>query len=356
MVEPVVLAEAVVGVAALHLDAERRDVADLDRVVLGGVDRLGEVLADLLVVDVEGGDELHVGDVVVAEGDVHEPRDGAAGVGVLVVLDTLDQGGGAVAHSHDGYSNRTHEGFLSWSFVPVGRAGGAGRPGVLGHGWAALLSVVSLAGLLVLLVLPLVGLVTGVPSGSAGHGRRVAGALGVDQLGEPAHLALDRLHAVPLELGRVAVDLLLGHGQLALHPVEPLLQPAAAALEHAQPDLHVGAAEEGEPDVEVVVLPGGGTHLRHQVLELRVTGVGELVDDLRPAGHRRRHRRDLLDERGAQHLLQGGVEGAVRRAPGPSPASGSAACAARSRAWVPRAAVRGLRARWSLRDVPRDLS
>jgi hypothetical protein len=45
-------------VAALHRDAGGRHVGDLDGVVLGGVDRLGEVLADLLVVDVERGDEL----------------------------------------------------------------------------------------------------------------------------------------------------------------------------------------------------------------------------------------------------------------------------------------------------------
>ena len=75
----VVLAEPVEGGAALHLDAERRHVGDLDGVVLGGVDGLGEVEADLLVVDVERGDELHVLDVVVTEHDVHEPRDGAAG-------------------------------------------------------------------------------------------------------------------------------------------------------------------------------------------------------------------------------------------------------------------------------------
>jgi hypothetical protein len=39
---------------------------ELDRVVLGD-DRLGQVEADLLGVDVEGGDELDVADVVAAE-------------------------------------------------------------------------------------------------------------------------------------------------------------------------------------------------------------------------------------------------------------------------------------------------
>ena len=44
------------------------------RVVRLGVDRLGEVLPDLVRVDVEGGHELDVADVVAAELDVHEAR------------------------------------------------------------------------------------------------------------------------------------------------------------------------------------------------------------------------------------------------------------------------------------------
>ena len=96
-----VLAEAVVGHAALDLDPELGDVGELDRVVLARPDRLGEVLADLLGVDVEGGDELDVADVVAAEVDVHQARDLLGGVGVLVVLDALDEGVGAVADADD---------------------------------------------------------------------------------------------------------------------------------------------------------------------------------------------------------------------------------------------------------------
>ena len=70
-----VLAKAVVRHAAVDLDAHVRDVGELDRVVLARPDRLGEVLADLLGVDVEGRDELDVLDVVAAEVDVHEARD-----------------------------------------------------------------------------------------------------------------------------------------------------------------------------------------------------------------------------------------------------------------------------------------
>ena len=123
----VVLAEAVEGVAALDGHAGRRDVADADGVVLRGLRRVGEVEADLLGVDVEGRDELDVGDVVVTERHVHQAGHRALGVGVLVVLDALDQGRRAVADAHDCYSNRTHGAcsFLSLRvFQVVASAGG----------------------------------------------------------------------------------------------------------------------------------------------------------------------------------------------------------------------------------------
>lgn len=77
--QAVVLAQAVQGVAALHGHARVRDVADLDGVVLAGADGVREVEADLLRVDVERGDELDVTHVVVAELDVHQTGDLAAG-------------------------------------------------------------------------------------------------------------------------------------------------------------------------------------------------------------------------------------------------------------------------------------
>src|SRR5690606_2892690 len=48
-----------------------------------------------------GGYELDVADVVAAEIDVHKARHLHRGVGVLVVLDTLDEAVGAVAHTDD---------------------------------------------------------------------------------------------------------------------------------------------------------------------------------------------------------------------------------------------------------------
>ena len=64
--------------------ADLADLRELDRVVLARPDRVAEILADLLGVDVERGRELDVADVVAAEVDVHEARDVLRRVGVLV--------------------------------------------------------------------------------------------------------------------------------------------------------------------------------------------------------------------------------------------------------------------------------
>src|SRR5262249_30693482 len=96
-----VLAEAVVSHAAVDLDAQLGDVGELHRVVLAGEDRLGEVLADLLGVDVEGGGELDVAHVVAAEVHVHQARNLLSRVGVLVVLDALHERARAVADTDD---------------------------------------------------------------------------------------------------------------------------------------------------------------------------------------------------------------------------------------------------------------
>jgi len=49
-----------------------RHLGELHRVVLASPDRFAEILADLGSVDVEGGRELDVADVVAAEIDVHQ--------------------------------------------------------------------------------------------------------------------------------------------------------------------------------------------------------------------------------------------------------------------------------------------
>ena len=97
-----VLAEAVVGHPALDLDAHVLDLLEDVGVVRLRVDRLGQVLADLVLVDVEGGHELDVADVIAAEVDVHQPRDEVVLLGVLVVVAALDEAAGAVPDADDG--------------------------------------------------------------------------------------------------------------------------------------------------------------------------------------------------------------------------------------------------------------
>jgi hypothetical protein len=75
-----------------------------------GVDGLGQVLADLLVIDVEGCDELHVAHVVRPELHVHEAGHRRSRVGVAVVLHALHQRAGTVADADDGDAHRSHQG------------------------------------------------------------------------------------------------------------------------------------------------------------------------------------------------------------------------------------------------------
>src|SRR4029079_1699443 len=96
-----VLAEPVVGHPALDLDVEFVRWLKDEGVVRLRVDRLGQVLADLVLVDVERGDELDVADVVAAEVDVHQARDGVGRLRVLVVVAALDEAARAVAAADD---------------------------------------------------------------------------------------------------------------------------------------------------------------------------------------------------------------------------------------------------------------
>src|SRR5699024_4412624 len=105
---PVVLAQAVVGGAALHGHAQRRYIGNLDRVVLAGGDRFGDVEPDLFSVYVEGGHELDVIDVVRPELHVHEARDGGCRVRAGVEMHALHQRSGAVAESSNGHTNSAH--------------------------------------------------------------------------------------------------------------------------------------------------------------------------------------------------------------------------------------------------------
>src|SRR6185503_11656306 len=86
---------------ALDGHADRIDLLEDIGVVRLRVDRLGQILADLVLVDVEGRDELDVADVVAAEVDVHQARDGVGRLRVLVVVAALDEAARAVADADD---------------------------------------------------------------------------------------------------------------------------------------------------------------------------------------------------------------------------------------------------------------
>ena len=96
-----VLTQPIMGHAALDLDSQMGYVRELDRVVVSGEDRVREVLTNLIFVDVEGGGELDITDVVPAQVDVHQSGDRCPRLRVAVILDALDQRRGAVAHTQD---------------------------------------------------------------------------------------------------------------------------------------------------------------------------------------------------------------------------------------------------------------
>ncbi len=104
----VVLTKAVERYATHDLDVRLGDVADLDRVVLGCLGRLDEFLTYLERVHVKRGHDLDVRDVVVAKLDVHEAGNGFPRLGVLVVLDALNEGRRAVSNADDGETQLSH--------------------------------------------------------------------------------------------------------------------------------------------------------------------------------------------------------------------------------------------------------
>ena len=112
----------------------------------------------------------------------------------------------------------------------------------------------------------------------------------LDQLGEPADLAVDRLEAVLVQLAGVAVDALARCGPArCFMPSRCLLDPAAATLEDLQPDVRAGLGEERQPRAEALVVEGVGTDVGEQLGEVLLAVGGEPVDPLaapRPAGRR----------------------------------------------------------------------
>src|SRR6478609_3707747 len=116
------------------------------------------------------------------------------------------------------------------------------------------------------------------PAGASGTGAAVA-ALVVDEVVEPADLALDLLEPVALQLEGVLVHADAGAGHGVLDELQALRHPGAPALQDPQPRLGVGLPEEREPEAEVLVLPRGGAGGGQHVLELLLALGRELVDD-----------------------------------------------------------------------------
>src|SRR6266550_5224796 len=113
------------GHPALDLDALMWNVREFHRVVMPGEDRVRQILADLVLIDVEGGGEFDVADVVAAEIDVHQARDRRAGLRIPVILDALHQRRGAVAHPQD------CDAYLSARSRIAPDTGAAGSPAVV---------------------------------------------------------------------------------------------------------------------------------------------------------------------------------------------------------------------------------
>ena len=97
-----ILAQTIVRHAARHGHIQLGHVGKLVRVVLPGEDRLAQILAHLLHVDVDRRAELHIADVIAAQRGVHDARNLGAFGGILVILHALHQRRRAVADADNG--------------------------------------------------------------------------------------------------------------------------------------------------------------------------------------------------------------------------------------------------------------
>ena len=88
--------------APLYLYSQVRHIAELVGVVGRGEHRLGEVFAHLILINIKGGDEVDIANVVTAQVNVHYPRHELVFFSFLVEVDPLDKRAGAVSHADDG--------------------------------------------------------------------------------------------------------------------------------------------------------------------------------------------------------------------------------------------------------------
>ena len=96
-----IMAQAVVGHAALYGHVQVGYVCKFDGVVRFGEDGFAEVFAYFFFPDIEGGREFDVADVVAAQVCVHQAGNKGIFACIFVVLDALYEGGVSYAYDSD---------------------------------------------------------------------------------------------------------------------------------------------------------------------------------------------------------------------------------------------------------------
>ena len=69
----------------------------------------GEVFADFVFVNFEGGDEVDVADMIAAIIDMHQTRHSGVFFSILIILGSLNQGTSAVTNADKSYTNFRHQ-------------------------------------------------------------------------------------------------------------------------------------------------------------------------------------------------------------------------------------------------------
>ena len=77
--------------ATHNLDPLERHGAELESIVRSGEDGFGEVLANLVLVDIDGSGKLDIGNVITAQSYMHQTGYKIGVLGILVILHSLDK-------------------------------------------------------------------------------------------------------------------------------------------------------------------------------------------------------------------------------------------------------------------------
>src|SRR5690606_7826943 len=94
-------AESVERAPSRHLHAEVRHVGESPSVVRLGEQRLREIAADLLLVDVERAGDLDIRDVIAVDRGVHQSRNRLVRAGIAIVRQALNERGGTIPCADD---------------------------------------------------------------------------------------------------------------------------------------------------------------------------------------------------------------------------------------------------------------